>query len=59
MSIFTPLFAIILFSMQKGSIAARLTNLAAGRDRVEHSHNVIRIQKPHPAHYEWPCANNG
>jgi hypothetical protein len=29
------------------------------QDRVEHSHNVIRIQKAHPAHYGWPCANNG
>ena len=23
------------------------------------SHNVIRIQKTHPAQYGWPQANNG
>ena len=23
------------------------------QDRAEHSHNVIRIQKTHPAHYGW------
>ena len=36
---------IILFSMENG--------------KREHSHNVIRIRKAHPAHYGWPWANNG
>jgi len=27
--------------------------------KFEHSHNVIRIQNVHPAHYGWPCTNNG
>src|SRR5258705_9644 len=30
-----------------------------GVDCNEHSHNVIRIQNVHPAHYGWPCTKNG
>jgi hypothetical protein len=45
----------ILFSIEGAQPLARLSNVWFW----EHSHNIIRTAKAHPANYGWPGAKNG